>query len=153
MTIPLAGHAGLTLKDLIDQFSGNQADNAGLLLRSDDEEASLGWFASSEVLFGEAPKLTIDYSAGVRVGDANLDGLVNDADLSLLLAHWGQDVTDEPDGGWGKGEFDGTAPVQDADLSLLLANWTGAGAAVPEPASALVLLLGFAGAALRRSKT
>ena len=77
----------------------------------------------------------------VLVGDANLDGVVDDADLSLLLAHWGQDVTGDPDGGWGKGEFDGTAPVQDADLSLLLANWTAAGA-VPEPASALVLLLG-----------
>ena len=93
-------------------------------------------------------------------GDANFDGIVTDADLSLLLANWNQDATGDADGGWGRGEFDGTAPVQDADLSLLLANWTVAGQArlpaaggqVPEPASALVLLLGFAGAALRRGR-
>ena len=38
-------------------------------------------------------------------GDSNLDGVVDDDDLSLLLAHWGQDRTADPDGGWGKGEF------------------------------------------------
>ena len=85
------------------------------------------------------------------MGDANLDGVVDDNDLSPLLAHWGQDVTGQPGRGWGQGEFDGLAPVQDNDLSLLLANWTGAGA-VPEPASAMVVLLGFASAALRRGR-
>ena len=83
------------------------------------------------------------------VGDANKDGVVNDADLSLLLAHWDQDVTGEPDGGWGKGEFDGTAPVQDNDLSLLLANWTAA-AAVPEPAT--MSLMAIAGLGLIRKR-
>ena len=75
-----------------------------------------------------------------KPGDANEDGVVNDQDLSLLLAHWNQDRTGDPDGGWSKGEFDGTAPVQDADLSLLLANWTTAGA-VPEPGVMGVLVL------------
>ena len=73
------------------------------------------------------------------IGDANLDGVVNDADLSLLLAHWDQDVTGEPDGGWGKGEFDAAAPVQDNDLSLLLANWTS-GAAVPGPVPLMLVV-------------
>ena len=85
---------------------------------------------------------------GPLTGDANLDGVVDDADLSLLLANWNQDRTGDPDGGWGKGEFDGTAPVEDADLSLLLANWTVAGA-VPEPASVL-LFIGGAWALKRR---
>ena len=74
---------------------------------------------------------------GTLIGDANGDGVVDDRDLSLLLANWGQDATGDPDGGWGRGEFNGVAPVQDADLSLLLANWSGAGA-VPEPASLLL---------------
>ena len=74
-------------------------------------------------------------------GDANRDGVVDDADLSLLLASWSQDRTGDPDGGWGSGEFDGSAPVGDADLSLLLANWTTAGA-VPEPATLALLAVG-----------
>ena len=69
-------------------------------------------------------------------GDANGDGAIDDDDLSLLLANWGQDV------GWGSGNFNGDDTVNDDDLSLLLSNWTGAGAAVPEPACALILLLG-----------
>ena len=83
---------------------------------------------------------------GARMmGDANLNGSVDDDDLSLLLASWGQDV------GWTKGNFNEDDTVNDDDLSLLLANWTGT-AAVPEPASALILALGFAGTALWRGR-
>ena len=92
---------------------------------------------------------TVVTLAGALTGDANGDGVVDDRDLSLLLANWNQDATGDPDGGWGRGEFNAAAPVEDADLSLLLANWTAA-SVVPEPASALLLLLGFAAATLRR---
>ena len=91
---------------------------------------------------------------GPLTGDANLDGRVDDYDLSILLAHWGQDITADIyslSDQWHRGEFNGIAPVEDSDLSLLLANWTVAGA-VPEPACAFVLLLGFVGAALRRGR-
>ena len=83
------------------------------------------------------------------LGDANLDGVVDDDDLSLLLANWNQNVTGDPDGGWGRGEFNATPPVNDDDLSLILANWT-AGSEVPEPASAMILLLGAWAVARRR---
>ena len=69
------------------------------------------------------------------MGDANVDTFVDDDDLSLLLANWHQDV------GWDKGNFNGDNIVDDDDLSLLLANWTGSGT-VPEPASAILALLG-----------
>jgi len=81
----------------------------------------------------------------LTVGDANGDSLVDDDDLSLLLSSWGQDV------GWGQGNFNGDNIVDDDDLSLLLSSWTGSGA-VPEPASALVLVVGFAVAGLRRGR-
>ena len=65
-------------------------------------------------------------------GDANLDGVVNDDDLSLLLANW-TGVGGEGRN-WGQGNFDRNGAVSDADLSLLLANWTGQpAAAIPEP--------------------
>ncbi len=60
---------------------------------------------------------------GTAYGDANLDGAVDDNDLSLLLANWAAGTT------WATGNFidtvGGGATVNDDDLSLLLANWTG----------------------------
>ena len=77
-------------------------------------------------------------------GDADDDGDVDDDDLSLLLSNWGGNVDCT------KGEFSGTPPVDDDDLSLLLSNWTGSPAAVPEPATVGILLLGAV--ALRRRR-
>jgi len=91
---------------------------------------------------GIAANLTDGWIAVLpKLGDANFDGAVDDADLSLLLANWGQDATADPDGGWGKGEFNTISPVNDDDLSMLLANWTGSNA-LPEPATLGLLALG-----------
>jgi hypothetical protein len=49
--------------------------------------------------------------------DFNRDGLVNGADLSILLAAWGSD---------GPGDLNGDGTVGAADLALLLAAWTPA---------------------------
>ena len=87
-------------------------------------------------------------------GDADLDTDVDDDDLSLLLANWGQDATGDPDGGWGRGEFNGAAPIGDDDLSLLLANWNpggGGSAVIPDPAT-LSLLAMAAPALLKRRR-
>ena len=75
------------------------------------------------------------------LGDVDLSGCVDDDDLSLLLAHWG-DIWDP----WGNnGEF-GPMPIVDDDaLSLLLANWTGPCQTidlVPEPATLELLAVG-----------
>ena len=91
------------------------------------------------------------------MGDSSLDGYVDDADLSLLLANW-HNTTD-----WGHGNLSDDDPfggtlgfVDDADLSLLLANWHAgtpppmAGGSVPEPATMLMLAIGAAGALIRR---
>ncbi|MEY4118550.1 MAG: hypothetical protein RLZZ116_1878, partial [Planctomycetota bacterium] len=49
-------------------------------------------------------------------GDLNLDGFVNAADLSVLLAFWG--VPQPP-----LGDLDGDGIIGGADLSILLGNW------------------------------
>ena len=102
----------------------------------------------TSLLFGTGPMGTVTIEhipAGSLEGDADRDGDVDDGDLSLLLANWNRATH------WGNGEFSGAAPVNDTDLSLLLSNWTGPlGSAAPEPASAVMMLLGVSVLAGRR---
>ncbi|MGA0173485.1 MAG: GC-type dockerin domain-anchored protein, partial [Phycisphaerales bacterium] len=49
-------------------------------------------------------------------GDLNVDGVVNGADLSILLSAWG---TADP-----VADINGDGVVNGADLSTLLSNWT-----------------------------
>ena len=79
-------------------------------------------------------------------GDANLDGAVNDLDLTALAVNWQQSPAV-----WTQGDFNGDGCVDDLDLTALAVNWQQ-GPNLPEPASALILLLGFAGAAYRRGR-
>jgi hypothetical protein len=75
-------------------------------------------------------------------GDANEDDVVNDADASILAAHWQQSGEGI---GWGDGDFNDDGVVNDQDASILAAHWgesrEGSTAPVPEP-GAMVLLLG-----------
>jgi hypothetical protein len=115
------------------------------------------WDADSSIWFGDVgydwgTVMEIDYlrfTSGAYApdytpppdpipGDANLNDVVDDADASILAAHWQQP------GGWGEGDFNNDGIVNDQDASILAAHWlqTREGAApVPEP-SALVLLFG-----------
>ena len=77
----------------------------------------------------------------IQQGDFNCNGTVENADLTLLLNNWGHTVPPVP-AGW-MGSPQPTAPAIDNDeLTSLLNNWghhtPGAGAAVPEPASAIL---------------
>ena len=87
-----------------------------------------------------------------RPGDANYDGRVDSADLNAIGVNW------QTMGGasWSQGDFTGDGMVNAADLNVLALNWqtvpaaAAAPAAVPEPSSITLLLLGLCAAVRRR---
>ncbi|MHC4983494.1 MAG: dockerin type I domain-containing protein [Planctomycetota bacterium] len=82
-------------------------------------------------------------------GDANLDGIVDTQDFTILKANLGLP------GGWGAGDFNFDNIVDTQDFTILKAHLgetgTAAGSALPEPATLSLLALG-ALAALRRKR-
>ena len=75
-------------------------------------------------------------------GDANMDGIVNDIDATILAANWGQS-----DATWAQGDFTGDKLVNDLDAAIMSANWlqpseTVSYSAVPEPTAAVLLFIG-----------
>ena len=75
-------------------------------------------------------------------GDADLNGSITGADLSLLLSKYNLAGT------WSVGDFNYDSSVTGADLSLLLSNYNQsipapvAAAAVPEPGVFVLLAIG-----------
>ncbi len=63
------------------------------------------------------PNLT--FTSPITLGDANVDGVVNDADTTILAANW---LTTGAT--WEQGDFNGDTVVNDLDATLLAANWT-----------------------------
>ena len=99
----------------------------------DGETYGLSWRA--------LPAAGLDFA-----GDANLDGTVDLADLSLLA--FGFEQTDKT---WFEGDFSGDGAVDLADLSMLAYHWGQNRPAAPVPApSALAVLAGGGLAILRR---
>ena len=78
----------------------------------------------------------------VVIGDADFDGDVDIADLSLLADNWDASVGMT----WSDGDFDDDGDVDIEDLSLLASNWEAGvpatAAHIPEPATIGILALG-----------
>jgi hypothetical protein len=79
----------------------------------------------------------------VHQGDANADGVVDQADLDAVLLGWGREV---PPASVQSGDLDGSARIDQADLDRVLLNWgrsghiSTKGAAIPEPSGLLLCL-------------
>jgi hypothetical protein len=100
--------------------------------------------------------------AYTRTGDANLDGIVNDDDVTIVSATYAPGV---PQPHWALGDFDYNGFVDDDDVTLLGAFYdpsaeplvtpaaaTGQNvAAVPEPSTLLLFAVMVAGLLLGRS--
>ena len=77
---------------------------------------------------------------GTFVGDADLDGQVNAADLNALALNWQADDATS----WVQGDFNGDGLVNATDLNDLALNWrsgSGKASAVPEPSSGWLLAM------------
>jgi len=74
------------------------------------------------------------------MGDANLDGVVNDVDLTALASNWlGETAT------WENGDFNGDGLISDLDLTILALAWPGGDldvSAVPEPSTCALIAAG-----------
>jgi probable HAF family extracellular repeat protein len=106
---------------------------------------------------GQAVDATSLLVARTRTGDANLDGVVNDEDVTIISATYAPGVS-QPS--WSLGDFDYSGTVDDDDVTLLGAFYdpgapplSGEGgaavAAIPEPRAALLALWGLAVTAIR----
>ncbi len=94
-----------------------------------------------------------------RLGDANVDGIVDISDLGKLASGW------QSLGLWDNGDFNYDGFIDISDLGLLASNWGQSnaglsqalsslglpGVSVPEPSTVGLLLVGFVLAATRRS--
>ena len=104
---------------------------------SSDETYDLN--GDTSIDYGDVAYL-VETLMGRQIGDANLDGSVDFADLATYYASGG--------GGWAGADFNGDASVDFADLEAYYTE-TLPGApgppAVPEPTTALLLAIGAVG--------
>ncbi len=82
------------------------------------------------------------FAGALHVGDSNLDGTIDAADLNATALNWQTDNAD-----WTKGNYSG-ARTDAGDLNAMALNWqksvpaaAAAASAVPEPSAATTLLL------------
>jgi hypothetical protein len=125
---------------------------------AEPESRSIGYAENSALPLGpyvtfhgrqvDASSLLIAFT---RTGDANLDGIVNDDDVTIVSATYAPGV---PQPHWALGDFDYNGFVDDDDVTLLSAFYDPAAApiaefrtsefaAIPEPGASLLIASGF----------
>ena len=139
---------------LIDEYRGNGDFDVNDQLNADDiDQLSAAVRAGRDLSFDvngdgllnqDDRRLWVDDLKNTFFGDANLDGMVDAADLNELALNWNGIAA-----GWGKGDFTGDAIVNAADLNELALNWqAGVNAnatshTIPEPTGIVLAVVGL----------
>jgi hypothetical protein len=121
---------------------------------SDDKKTIVGIYFGSESSSGWAVLLDKPLVTLGLPGDYNNNGLVEQADLDLVLLNWGA-IGATPPSGWYDNLPSGLIDQQELDAVLL--NWgstvtpaSAATAAIPEPCTAMLLFIGLLAVAVSR---
>ncbi|MCA9285410.1 MAG: hypothetical protein KDA22_09360 [Phycisphaerales bacterium] len=93
---------------------GAAFDHFGWAVAASSERVLVGAWRDDDIGL-ESGSAYVYSPAAPILGDLNGDGLVNGADLGILLGAWGTP---------GPGDLNGDGIVDGADLGVLLANWT-----------------------------
>jgi hypothetical protein len=101
----------------------------------------------------EAGEVNLGPGLSYLLGDADLSGAVDAADLNRVGINWQQQVA-----AWSAGDFTANGTVDAADLNQMGINWQMSSlpaaleAAVPEPSGLMMLAAGAAGLGLWRKR-
>jgi hypothetical protein len=131
----LTGDGMLTAAD-IDLLSA--MINRGTAVKTYDLDGS-GTVDSADRVF------LVENIMGTFMGDANLDGHVNVADLNVVGLHWQQTGDCLM---WSNGNFDGNERVDAADLNVVGINWLAAIAQARVPRAPLATRVALVDASL-----
>jgi hypothetical protein len=107
----------------------NEAETVSVAY-ADNGNLPLGPYASFRGTAVDASSVLVRYT---RTADANLDGVVNDNDVTIVGASYAPGV---PQASWALGDFDYNGFVDDDDVTLLGVFYNPAAAPIPSPESA-----------------
>jgi uncharacterized protein YjbI with pentapeptide repeats len=160
-----SGRGGQGLGGKWNGGAGITSSTASIANVADADSRSIGYAENAAMPLGplttfrgEPVDDTSILIAYTRTGDANLDGVVNDDDVTIIGATYAPGV---PNASWALGDFDYNGFVDDDDVTLLGAFYdpsappigtpapeaTSSVAAVPEPSTAALVLLASIGIA------
>jgi autotransporter-associated beta strand protein len=114
---------------LAASYDGRLWDTGQFRCATADGSHGLGWADDG------SGQVTVMYTV---YGDANLDGRVDQADMSLLMANY-----NHTGAGWSQGDFNYDGRVDGGDFNIVLSSFyqsvaISAAASVPEPGSAVL---------------